>query len=150
MLTRRLQSVLLAASLGLVAVPAPAQVHVDLPGVEIRIGHSAPPPVRRERRNRRPGGDYVWLAGAWDWQGNDWTWVPGRWERRAYRNARWVAPRYRREGRAWRVEPGHWAGQRVVEGEEYRRWHSEHGGRDHRDNNGRGQGQDKRSDHDRR
>lgn len=130
MLRRSLASALLAASLGVAGVPAPAQVHVDLPGVEIRVGHTAPPRVRRERRPRRPGAGYVWLAGAWDWQGSDWVWVPGRWERPAYRRARWISPRYRREGRAWRYEPGHWSGQKVIEGEDYRRWRSENRDRD--------------------
>ncbi len=129
MLTRSLKPALLAAFLG-AACPALAQVHVELPSVEIRIGRTAPPRLRHERRPPRPGRDFVWLAGAWDWQGDGWVWVPGRWDRPAYRHAKWIAPRYRRDGAAWVFEPGHWSGQRLVEGDEYRRWRSEHGDRD--------------------
>jgi hypothetical protein len=141
MLTRPLQPAILISLLTLGGVPAAAETHVDLPGVEIRIGHTAPPPLRHEKKPHRPGSDYVWLGGGWDWQGSDWVWVPGRWERPAYHHATWVAPRTRREGEAWRVEPGHWSHQKLVEGDEYRRWRSEHASheahhdRDHEDRN---------------
>ena len=118
-----------AACLALLPGSAIAQVRVDLPGIEIRVGHVAPPRLRYERRPHRPGPEYVWLAGAWDWQGTGWIWVPGRWDRPAERGVKWVVPRYRREDTGWRYEPGHWSNQRLVEGDDYRRWRSEHGRR---------------------
>jgi hypothetical protein len=133
MLRNAVKSAVFATVLSLSAVPASAQVEVSLPSVEVHVGHRAPPPLRRERIAVRPGPDYVWVNGAWDWQGNDWAWAPGRWERPSYRGARWVKARYRREGDAWRYEPGHWHHQKLVDGEDYRRWREEHGNRRDRD-----------------
>jgi hypothetical protein len=118
------------------SLPATAQVEVRVdvpfPGLEIRVGHRAPPKLRSERKPHRPGRDFLWVRGSWDWQGNDWAWVPGRWDRPNDRGARWVRPRYVREGPAWRYEPGHWSNQRVFEGDDYRRWRAEnHRDRDH-------------------
>jgi hypothetical protein len=111
------------------SLPATAQVEmrvdVPLPGLEIRVGHRAPPRLQREHRPPRPGRDSLWIRGFWHWQGNDWDWVPGRWERPSHRGARWVKPRYAREGSAWHYEPGHWSNQRLIEGDDYRRWKSE-------------------------
>ena len=117
----------------LASLPAAAQpgVRVDmpLPGLEIRVGHKAPPKLRSERRPARPGRDYLWLPGAWAWQNNDWAWAPGRWDRPSERGSRWMKDRYVREGPAWRHEPGHWSHERLVEGDDYRRWKTEN----HRD-----------------
>ena len=150
MLNRLFKPVLLAAALTVSAVPAVAQVQVGIPGFEIRIGRRAPPPLRHERRMRSPGRGYVWITGAWDWQNNDWAWVPGRWDRPADRGVRWIRPRYQREGSAWRYEPGHWSNQRLVEGEDYRRWRSEHNrGRDDRGRRDRDRDRDRDHDRDR-
>jgi hypothetical protein len=119
---------------------------VELPGFEIRIGHRAPPPLRQERRMHSPGRGYIWIAGAWDWQGNDWVWIPGRWDRPADRGVRWIAPHYRRESRGWVYEPGHWSNQRLVEGEDYRRWREER--RHDRRDRGRDRDRDRDRDHD--
>ena len=122
------------------ALPAAAQVPLPpRPHLEIHIGRSAPPPVRFERRSPRPDRYSVWIRGFWDWQGDQWIWVPGRWDRPVRRHARWIGPRYHREFGAWRYEPGHWSTERIVEGEDYRRWREEHHGRRDRD----------RDDHDR-
>jgi hypothetical protein len=122
---RLLSPALFVALMATTSVPVMAQVHVDLPGVQIRIGHRAPPPVRHETKGHRPSPGQVWIAGAWDWQGNDWSWVAGRWERPERSGVRWYKARYVREGAAWRYEPGHWSNQRLVEGDDYRQWHSE-------------------------
>jgi len=116
----------LAAFVTILSAPAIAQVQVDVPGIDIRIGHRAPPRLRHEIRPHRPSRDHIWIAGAWDWRGNDWAWVPGRWDRPGDRGVRWIRPRYHREGSAWRYEPGHWSNQRLVEGDDYRRWRAEH------------------------
>ena len=74
----------------------------------------------------RPSRDAVWIRGFWDWQGDNWVWIPGRWTVPEERHARWIGPRYRREYGGYRYEPGHWSNQRVIEGEDYRRWREEH------------------------
>jgi len=130
----------------LAAMPAAAQpgvrVDIPLPGLEIHVAHTAPPSLRREQRPSRPGREFTWVQGFWHWQGNDWAWIPGRWDRPNDRGSRWVQARYAREGGGWRYEPGHWSNQRVIEGDDYRRWRSENGrDRDH--------GRDRDRDHDR-
>lgn len=134
--------------LALTSLPATAQVgvrvDVPLPGLEIHVGRTAPPRPRRERRPERPGRDFVWLPGFWHWQERDWAWIPGRWEHPSERGARWVRARYTREGSAWRYEPGHWSNQRVIEGDDYRRWREEH----HREGD-HDRGHDRDRDHDR-
>ena len=106
--------------------PPPAPPIPPLPGLEIRIGRQAPPRPRFERRMVRPSRDAVWVSGSWDWQGDTWVWIPGRWVVPEVRRARWIPARYVREYGGWRYVPGHWSNQRVIEGEDYRRWREEH------------------------
>ena len=136
MLKNICKSIATMTFLVLMSPPAAAQlgVHVDapLPGLEIRVGHKAPPKLRIERKPHRPGKDYQWAQGSWNWQGSDWAWAPGRWERPGA-GVRWVNARYAREGAGWRHEPGHWSNQQIVEGDDYRKWKSEGHDRDHND-----------------
>lgn len=140
MLKNVCRSIATMTFVGLMSLPAAAQVRVQvnvpLPGLEIHVGHRAPPKLRSEQKPHRPGRDFLWIQGFWHWQGNDWDWVPGRWERPIEPGARWVKARYAREGSAYRYEPGHWSNQRLVEGDDYRRWKTEsHQNRDeHHDN----------------
>ncbi len=103
-----------------------------LPGLEVRIATEAPPPLRHERREHRPGRDYLWVNGSWDWQDGHWAWVRGRWERSGERGVTWVGPRYVRLEDGYRYEPGHWSNQRLIVNEDVRRhreWREHH--RDH-------------------
>ena len=124
MLKRILKLLAPVALLALISAPALAQPAP--PSLQIRIAQSAPPRVRHERIPTRPDRDSVWIKGYWHWEGSRWDWVNGRWERPEQRSHRWVAPRYVREGKAWRYEPPHWSHQQVVEGDDYRRWKEEH------------------------
>jgi len=110
----------------LLAMPAQAEIRVDLGALNIRIANDAPPRERQEVRTARTDRDAVWIKGYWDRQDNRWEWVQGRWERPAQPNARWIGPRYAREGTAWRYEPAHWSHQQLVEGDDYRQWRQEH------------------------
>ena len=136
---KRLARMVLPAVLAAMScVPAFAQIRVgvDLGAVKIRIAPDAPPPLRHETRSFRPSRNHVWIAGYWDRQGDRWDWAPGRWEEPSQRGSRWVKPQYRREGGAYRYEPAHWSHQKMEEGEDYSRWHNEHG-------HGNGHGHDK-------
>jgi hypothetical protein len=110
----------------LVFAPLPAAAQPGPPGIEIRIANSAPPRARYERIPARPDRESVWIKGYSHWEGNRWNWVSGRWARPEQPNHRWIAPRYVREGKAWRYEQPHWSHQQVTEGDEYRRWKEEH------------------------
>lgn len=135
----------LAVLMALGSVPATAQIRigVDLPSIHIRIAPDAPPPLQMETRMRRPSRNHRWIAGYWDRQDDRWAWAPGRWERPTRRGSSWVAPRYQREGEAYRYEPGHWSHRKLVEGDDYTRWHRDHGrGSERRDDRGRDREQD--------
>jgi hypothetical protein len=110
-------------------LPAFSQVRmgVDVGPLRIRIAPEGPPPLRMERRSPRPSRNHVWIGGYWDRQGDRWDWAPGRWEEPAQRGSRWIKPQYRKEKGAYRYDPGHWSHQRLEEGEDYSRWHKEHG-----------------------
>ena len=129
-MTQRLARLALPALLlALVGAPAFAQIRlgVDLGAVHIRVAPDAPPPMRHEVRMERPSRNHVWIAGYWDRQDDRWAWAPGRWEDPGRRGSRWIKPQYRREGGAYRYDPGHWSHQKVVEGDDYNRWRKEHG-----------------------
>jgi len=127
---KKLGRMLLPAVLAILScAPVLAQVRlgVDLGAVRIRIAPEAPPPPRMERRTARPSRAHVWIGGYWDRQDDRWAWAPGRWEEPSQRGSLWVKPRYRAESGAYRYEPGHWSHQRMEEGEDYSRWHKDHG-----------------------
>jgi WXXGXW repeat (2 copies) len=128
MYRRILRSISMAALATVVSAPIFAQLPPPppLPGLEIRIGRTAPPRVRYERRARRTERNAVWVQGSWDWQGDNWVWIPGRWVVPESRHAHWVRARYVREYGGWRYVPGHWSTQRVIESDDYRRWRDEH------------------------
>lgn len=100
-----------------------------LPSLEIHIATLSPPQMRRESRPPRPGGNFLWINGSWDWTDGRWAWIDGRWELPQQSGDHWVATRYFREEGAWRYVPGHWSHQRVVEGDDSRRWKADHGKR---------------------
>jgi hypothetical protein len=144
---RILKSLLPAALVAAISVPAAAQIPIPpLPHMEIHIAHSAPPRPRAEYRAEMPGPGYVWVKGFWNWDGDQWVWIPGRWDRPAGVDVTWVDPHYFREEGGWRYEPGHWSNERVVEGRDYQEWSKHH----HRSDRDRDHDRDSDHDHDRR
>ena len=125
---RAVLAVLFGVTAGTALAQIPVPVPVPLPGLEVRFSTGRPPAVRYERRPIRPGPDYVWVSGFWDWDGARWRWIPGRWELRVEPQAYWIAPRYVRSERGTIYEPGHWSNQQVVVNEEVRRnrWWRQH------------------------
>lgn len=120
MLKTAIRSLVLAGFLSI----APTVAMADPPFVEVRIGTSRPPAVRREVRVVRPAPNHVWVAGYWDWQG-DWVWIPGRWESTPAPRAVWVRPAYVQEYGSYRYTPGHWSTYSVRESNDYRQWKEE-------------------------
>ena len=67
----------------------------------------APPAPQVEVIGIAPYAGYIWLGGAWFWEGGRHIWHPGHWE--APRPGRaWVAHRWEHDGRAWHFREGHW------------------------------------------
>jgi hypothetical protein len=104
MLKRKaLLGALALSSIGFMAVPASAQLYVEI----------APPAPRHEVVPAHRAG-YVWQPGYWELRGNRHTWVRGHWvkERRGYywHPSRWIE----RDGR-WYFERGRWDRQRFAD-----------------------------------
>jgi hypothetical protein len=123
--SKTLQRTILGAVLtGGMAMGALAQIPVPvppLPGLDVRITTGRPPAPRREIRITRPGPDYVWVSGFWDWDGGHWRWVNGRWDRPVVAQGYWIPARYIRTTRGYIYEPGHWSNQQVVVTDDIRR-----------------------------
>ena len=92
---RHLPALLLFAGLLSAALPASAQVYVQV----------APPAPVVETIPASPGTGYVWVNGHYRWDGNRYVWVGGRYSRHAgrYCDGHW---RNTAHGYVW-VE-GHW------------------------------------------
>ena len=75
-------------------------------GVDLVV--EAPPPPRREHRDRRPGDDFVWVDGYWAYRGRHHEWVPGRWERPPHGRHEWVASRWERRNNGYVFIEGSW------------------------------------------
>jgi hypothetical protein len=101
MMRRTLCAALVAASVGVIAVPTTA--FAERPQVYSR---EAPPPLRDEVVPA-PRHGYYWVPGYWDWHGHRHVWVSGHWIRErhgySYREPRWEE----RDGR-WYMHRGAW------------------------------------------
>ena len=119
-MSKRLSTVTAALLASAIALPALGQIPVPppppLPNLEVRVVAAEPPPTRREviLYDQRPGRDYVWINGFYDWEGDGWVWVPGRWVVRPALRVSWVRARYIRGEGGWRYEPAHWSNQRLI------------------------------------
>jgi hypothetical protein len=69
------------------------------------VDAGAPPPLREERFDPRPG--FVFVKGRWDWDNGEWTWRPGRWERERA-NKRWREDRWEQRNGEWTLVGGGW------------------------------------------
>ncbi|MBS1123216.1 MAG: hypothetical protein H6Q90_5444, partial [Deltaproteobacteria bacterium] len=65
----------------------------------------APPALREERFNNRPG--FVWVRGHWDWQNGQWNWLAGHYER-SRAGKRWRDVRWELKGGVWVRVDGDW------------------------------------------
>ena len=118
-LKRTFLGLIIASSVGAVAVPAAADIIV-------RIG---PPPDRYEAAPA-PRHGHVWEPGYWNWNGNRYAWRSGHWERQRHGYVH-VPPRWvEREGR-WHFEAHRW--DRDGDGMANRRDRDGDGVPDHRD-----------------
>ena len=72
------------------------------------IIQQAPPAAQPEVVIARPSTRHMWVAGFWAWRDERYTWIPGQWVIPPRENAVWVAPRWVREGNAYRFYDGYW------------------------------------------
>ena len=99
-------TVALTILLSVLTLPSAASASVH---VGIRVG-GPPPTLRHEVVLVRPGPEFVWVSGHWDWApaARSYVWVPGAWVRPPHAHAVWVEPRYERRGRSHFFIAGHW------------------------------------------
>jgi hypothetical protein len=83
-------------------------VVTEPPRAPVTVIREAPPAPYVERIPQRPRGDVVWVPGYWARDRNRWVWVAGHYERPPRRDARWVEPRWHRQGDEFRLELGFW------------------------------------------
>ena len=113
-MSKRLSTVTAALLASAIVLPALGQIPVPppppLPNLEVRVVAVEPPAPRREviLYDQRPGRDYVWINGSYDWEGDGWVWVPGRWDRAPLARAVWVPARWVHARRGWYFVEGHW------------------------------------------
>lgn len=101
-------TVALTILLSALALPSAVDARVRV-GVGIRVG-APPPALRHEVVVVRPGPEFVWIRGHWDWvpAARNYVWVPGAWVLPPRARAAWVEPRYERRGRGHFFIAGHW------------------------------------------
>lgn len=89
-----------------VVVTQPASTPVTREIVVVRP--EPPPPAPSEITPPAPGRGYVWVSGAYEWNGERWDWVSGHWERPVRASAVWVPGEWRQTRGGWYWDPGHW------------------------------------------
>ena len=94
---KTLIAALLASSIGAVALPAAAEIYVNIA-----------PPAPRYEVVPAPRAGYVWAPGYWDWRGHRHVWVRGHWERER-RGYRFNEPHWVQDNNRWRLDRGGWA-----------------------------------------
>jgi hypothetical protein len=91
-----------------VQAPAPmtmAAAPVNPPVVVLR---EAPPAPRIEEVTPKPSSDYVWIPGYWAWRAGQQQWTAGHWEIPPQPGAKWVAPRWEKQGDGYVFQQGYW------------------------------------------
>jgi hypothetical protein len=69
----------------------------------------APPHMVIEKRDHRPGGEYVWVQGYHNYDGGHYVWVQGRWERPPRHHSHWVAHHWVHRHGGYVLVQGHWS-----------------------------------------
>lgn len=68
----------------------------------------APPAPLYEVQTVAPGPGFVWVEGAWGWNGRHWSWERGHWMHPPRPGARWVRPHYEARGSVHVYVRGGW------------------------------------------
>jgi hypothetical protein len=71
------------------------------------VVNEAPPAPVVEEIYTAPGPDYVWVGGAWAWNGA-WVWAPGHYARPPYHGAVWVGGKWSHGPRGYVWAGGRW------------------------------------------
>ena len=110
---KTLIAALLASSISAIALPAAAEIYVNIA-----------PPAPRYEVVPAPRHGYVWAPGYWDWRGHRHVWVKGHWERERH-GMYWHPNRWIERDGHWVLEKGRWDRERFADNR------GGHGDRDH-------------------
>lgn len=94
-------------------IPQPVTAHVvttapTAPQPQVVVMREAPPPPRHEPMPPPPASDHVWIPGYWAFRNGQQMWVAGHWETPPHPGARWVSPRWDRQGDGYVFVQGYW------------------------------------------
>ena len=109
---KTLIAALLASSISAIALPAAAEIYVNIA-----------PPAPRYEVVPAPRAGYVWVPGYWDWRGHRHVWTRGHWERERH-GYYWHPNRWIERDGHYVLEKGRWDRERFAE-------NRGHGDRDH-------------------
>jgi hypothetical protein len=88
----RMLSLVWATSLSTCGCVVYPNAPVATAGAEVDVAGAPPAPLVDEV-SLSPGIGFVWIGGAWAWQGR-WVWERGHWDRPPHPGAVWVPHRY--------------------------------------------------------
>lgn len=87
--------------------PAPVAPPPSAGSTVVVTDPGAPPPAQVEVIPAQPAPAFIWVAGAWEWEGH-WVWVPGRWMAPPYHGAVWVHGAWVHHGHHYVWVRGYW------------------------------------------
>jgi WXXGXW repeat (2 copies) len=91
-----------------VQTQAPTSTTATLPNGQTIVVTQAPPAAPQDVVTEQPTPRHAWIPGYWTYRDQRYVWIAGHWEVPPRSDAVWVAPRYDREGNAYRFYEGHW------------------------------------------
>jgi len=69
--------------------------------------HQPPPPKQVRVKARKPGPNYFWITGHWEWRHGRYVWKQGHWKK-TRKNRHWVSGHWKQIPRGWVWIKGHW------------------------------------------
>jgi hypothetical protein len=93
---------LLASSVAVFALPASAEIYVNIA-----------PPAPRYEVVPAPRAGYIWVPGYWDWRGSRHVWMKGHWEHERH-GLYWHPNRWVERDGHYVLERGRWDKQRYA------------------------------------
>ena len=106
--TQAVVTTTVVSSPAMVVAPTYAPAATVVPVVNTVIVTQAPPPIQAEVVLAQPSPQHVWIPGFWTWRNQQYEWMAGHWELPPNSGAVWNAPRWEREGNAYRFFEGYW------------------------------------------
>jgi WXXGXW repeat (2 copies) len=92
---------------GCVVAPRPAYYPPHYQNQDQVLIQVAPPQPQVEVIGVAPYAGYIWLGGAWFWEGGRHVWHPGHWDAPRPGHV-WVPHQWEHDGHSWHFREGYW------------------------------------------